>query len=166
MAALSTFAAPIGDRWFEDYVAGGVYEWGPICVDRDEVIAFAQKYDPQAMHVDPQRAATGLFGGLIASGWHTAGMMMRLAVDHYLSSVSSIASPGVDDLRWIAPVRPGDELTLRVSVLETRRSASKPDRGLVVSLLEGVNQRGETVCSMRAKNLFLARPAWSGTAVR
>lgn len=159
MAALSTFAAPIDDRWFEDYVAGGVYEWGPIAVDQDEVIDFAEKYDPQAMHVDPQRAAKGLFGGLIASGWHTAGMMMRLAVDHYLSSVSGIASPGVDDLRWIAPVRPGDELTLRVSVLETRRSASKPDRGLVVSLLEGVNQRGETVCSMRAKNLFLTRPA-------
>ncbi len=159
MTALSTFVAPIGDRWFEDYVAGDVYEWGTIRVDQAEVIAFAQKYDPQTMHVDPQCAANGLFGGLIASGWHTAGMMMRLAVDHYLSSVSSIASPGVDDLRWIAPVRPGDELTLRVSVLETRRSASKPDRGLVVSLLEGVNQRGDIVCSMRAKNLFLARSA-------
>ena len=151
------FSTPIDDRWFEDYVAGRSYEFGPIEVREDEVIDFALKFDPQTMHVDPVAAKGGAFGGLIASGWHTAGMMMRLAVDHYLSSVASIASPGVDELRWKAPVRPGDSLRLRVSVLETRPSATKPDRGLVVSLLEGVNQRGETVCSLRAMNLFFTR---------
>lgn len=103
MPAVSTFASPIGDRWFEDYVAGAVHEFGPILVDRSEIIDFAKKFDPQAMHVDPDAAARGLFGGLIASGWHTAGMMMRLVVDHYLSSVASVASPGIDELRWKAP---------------------------------------------------------------
>ena len=156
--SVSTFSTPIDDRWFEDYVAGAVYEFGPIRADEAEIIDFARKFDPQAMHVDPDAAARGLFGGLIASGWHTAGMMMRLVVDHYLSSVASVASPGIDELRWKAPVRPGDELKLRVSVLETRLSASKPDRGMVVSLLEAVNQRGETVCSLRAMNLLLLRP--------
>ena len=158
MPAVSTFASPIGDRWFEDYVAGAVHEFGPILVDRSEIIDFAKKFDPQAMHVDPDAAARGLFGGLIASGWHTAGMMMRLVVDHYLSSVASVASPGIDELRWKAPVRPGDELKLRVTVLETRPSASKRDRGMVVSQLEAINQRGEAVCSLRAMNLLLLRP--------
>jgi acyl dehydratase len=156
--SLSTFSSPINDRWFEDYVVGAVYEFGPIKADQDEIVEFARKYDPQAMHVDPEAAAHGLFGGLIASGWHTAGMMMRLVVDHYLSSVASVASPGIDALRWKAPVRSGDELKLRVSVLEARRSASKPDRGMVVSQLEAINQRGESVCSLRAMNLLLLRP--------
>ena len=154
----SSFSTPIDDRWFEDYVAGAVHEFGSILVDQDEVIAFAKKYDPQAMHVDPARAAQGAFGGLIASGWHTASMMMRLVVDHYLSSVASIASPGIDELRWTAPVRPGDTLTLRVTVLEAKLSRSKADRGMVVSQLEAINQRGESVCSLRAMNLLRVRP--------
>lgn len=158
MNASADFATPIGDRWFEDYVAGRSYEWGPIHVDEAEVIEFARKFDPQAMHVDPDKAAAGVFGGLIASGWHTAGMMMRLFVDHYLSSVASVASPGVDEVRWNAPVRPGDELKLRVSILETRRSQSKADRGIVISRLEAFNQKREIVCSMRATNLILVRP--------
>jgi acyl dehydratase len=159
-----SFSPPIDDRWFEDYVAGSIYEFGPVDVDEGEIVAFAQKFDPQIMHVDPVRAKQGAFGGLIASGWHTAGLMMRLAVDHYLSSVASIASPGVDELRWKAPVRPGDRLTLRVSVLETRPSSTKPDRGMVVSQLDGVNQRGEIVCSLRAMNLMFTRA--SATARR
>jgi acyl dehydratase len=154
----SSFSAPIDDRWFEDYVAGSVHEFGSILVDQDEVIAFAKRYDPQIMHVDPLRAAQGAFGGLIASGWHTASMMMRLVVDHYLSSVASIASPGIDELRWKAPVRPGDTLTLRITVLEAKLSRSKPDRGMVVSQLEAINQRGESVCSLRAMNLLRVRP--------
>jgi acyl dehydratase len=154
---LSTFASPIDDRWFEDYVPGETFEFGPIAVSEGEILSFARRYDPQDMHVDPRKAAEGVFGGLIASGWHTAGLMMRLAVDHYLSSVASIASPGVEELRWKAPVRPGDQLKLRVTVQDARRSASKPDRGLVTSLLEGVNQNGEVVCSMRALNLMFTR---------
>ena len=155
----STFSTPIGDRWFEDYIAGATHEFGPISVDEAEIVAFAEKFDPQTMHVDPVRAAQGAFGGLIASGWHTAGLMMRLVVDNYLSSVASIASPGIDELRWIAPVRPGDELRIRISIVETRLSRSKPDRGLVTSQIEAVNQRDETVCSFRAMNLLFVRPA-------
>jgi acyl dehydratase len=155
---LSTFSSPIGDRWFEDYVAGEQFEFGPIKVSEGEILSFARRYDPQAMHVEADKAAKGVFGGLIASGWHTAGLMMRLAVDHYLSSVASIASPGVDELRWKAPVRPGDELKLRVTILDARVSTSKPDRGVVTSLLEGVNQKGEVVCTMRALNLMFVRP--------
>ena len=151
------FETPADGRWFEDYSPGAVYEFGPIVVDESEIIAFARKFDPQTMHVDPRKAADGLFGGLIASGWHTAGLLMRLAVDHYLSSVASIASPGVDELRWKAPVRPGDRLKLRVSVLESRPSATKLDRGMVISLLEGVNEADVVVCSMKAMNLLLRR---------
>lgn len=158
MTAPSGFTAPIDDRWFEDYVAGRSYEWGPVRVEQAEIIEFARKFDPQAMHVDPDKAVAGLFGGLIASGWHTAGMMMRLFVDHFLSTVASVASPGVDEVRWNAPVRPGDELKLRVSILDTRLSRSKPDRGIVISRLEALNQRGDIVCAMRATNLILVRP--------
>ncbi len=153
------FAAPRHARYFEDYVPGSVHEFGRISVDQDEVIAFASKYDPQAMHVDPDAAARGAFGGLIASGWHTAAMMMRLFVDHYLSSVASLASPGIDELRWTQPVRPGDTLRLRVTVLEARPSGSKPDRGMVRSLMEVINQAGVVVMSAKAMNILRRRPA-------
>lgn len=115
-AATGAFAAPIDDRYFEDYVPGSVFEFGPILVDEAEVIAFAERFDPQTMHVDPDKAARGPYGGLIASGWHTLSMMMRLYVDHYLSAVASLVSPGVDEVRWHRPVRPGDRLRLRVTV--------------------------------------------------
>ncbi|MDE2363332.1 MAG: MaoC family dehydratase [Hyphomicrobiales bacterium] len=157
--ALSTFSAPIGDRWFEDYVVGAAYEFGPTALTEADIVGFARLYDPQDMHVDAALAAKSAFGGLIASGWQTVGVLMRLAVDHYLSHVASIVSPGVDELRWLKPVRPGDALTLRVTTLESRPSASRPDRGLVLSRLEGVNQDGEIVCSMKAMNLMLRRPA-------
>jgi len=153
------FAAPPDARYFEDYVPGSVHEFGSVSVDQDEVIAFARKYDPQAMHVDPDSAARGAFGGLIASGWHTAAMMMRLFVDHYLSSVASLASPGIDELRWTRPVRPGDTLRVRVTVIEARLSASKPDRGMVRSLIEVLNQAGDVVMSARAMNMLRRRPA-------
>ena len=152
------FAAPLDARYFEDYVPGSVHEFGSVSVDQDEVIAFARKYDPQAMHVDPGAAAQGAFGGLIASGWHTAAMMMRLFVDYYLSSVASLASPGIDELRWTLPVRPGDMLRVRVTVLEARPSASKPDRGMVRSLIEVLNQTGAVVMSAKAMNMLRRRP--------
>jgi acyl dehydratase len=157
--AESCFSTPIDERYYEDYVAGSVFECGPISVDEAEVVAFARRFDPQSIHIDAEAAARGPFRGLIASGWHTTSLMMRLFVDHYLSSVASLASPGVDELRWRLPVRPGDELRLRVSVTETRPSQSKPDRGIVSSLLEAINQRGEVVCSMKAMNLLAKRPA-------
>jgi acyl dehydratase len=153
----STFTVPVEKRHFEDYVAGSVHEFGPIAVEQDEVIAFAQRFDPQAFHTDPELAKSTIFGGLIASGWHTAGLMMRLFADHYLSKVASLASPGVDELRWHIPVRPGDELSICVTVLETKRSRSKPDRGIVHSFIEVLNQNREVVMSMKAVNLLLCR---------
>jgi acyl dehydratase len=155
--SLSEFSAPIGQRYFEDYITGSVFEYGPISVDEAEIIAFAKRFDPQTMHIDPQAALHGRFKGLIASGWHTIGLLMRLFVDNYLSAVASLASPGVDEVRWLKPVRPGDELRLRVSVLETKPSRSKPDRGMVHSLVEGLNQNGEIVASFKAMNIVGSR---------
>ena len=153
------FATPVERRYFEDYVPGLVGEYGPIVADETEIVAFARRFDPQDIHSDPARAAQGPFGGLIASGWHTAGLMMRLYVEHYLSHVASLASPGIDELRWLAPVRPGDALRLRVTIRSARRSQSKPDRGLVHTFIEVVNQHGTVVMSMLAMNLIGCRDA-------
>jgi acyl dehydratase len=153
----STFANPIDNRYFEDYVAGTTFIFGPIEVEESEVISFAQRFDPQSIHKDPAWAAHGPFHGLIASGWHTIGLMMRLFVEHFLSAVASRASPGVDEVRWYCPVRPGDQLRLRVSILEANPSRSKPDRGMVISLLEALNQDEEVVCSLKAMNLLAKR---------
>jgi acyl dehydratase len=125
------FAVPRTDRYFEDYVTGAVYDYGYVSVTEPEIIEFARSFDPQPMHVDPEYAVTGPFGGIIASGWHTSGMFMRLYADHYLSRVASLASPGIDEVRWPSPVRPGEQLWIRTTILGARRSRSKPDRGLI-----------------------------------
>ena len=153
----SAFTVPVEDRYLEDYRTGAVYEFGAIQVTEAEIIEFGKRFDPQAFHTAPQSARRSIYGGLIASGWHTASMMMRLFVDHYLSSVASLGSPGVDELRWSRPVRPDDTLTMRVTVTETRRSASKPDRGVLFSFIEVLNQNQEVVMSMKAVNLLLCR---------
>jgi acyl dehydratase len=152
-------AMPIADRWFEDFVAGDVYEFGDIAVTEGEILDFARRFDPQPMHVDPEAAAHGDFAGLIASGWHTAGLMMRLLVDHFLPVDASIASPGIDELRWSHPVRPGDVLRLRVTVLEATRSRSRPDRGMLRTLTEVLNQGGAVVMSLKPMNLLRCRPS-------
>lgn len=151
------FAGRIDDRYFEDYVPGVVHEFGEIVVGAEEIMEFAKRYDPQDFHTDPDAAAKTRFGGLIASGWLTCGMMMRLFSDHYLTKNASLSSPGIDELRWLAPVRPGDVLSLRVTVAEARRSASKPDRGLVRSAIQVLNQKGEVVMTMMAMNLITCR---------
>jgi acyl dehydratase len=151
------FAANVTDRYFEDYVTGAVYEYGYATVTEAEIIAFAERFDPQPIHVDAEFARTGPFGGLIASGWHTAAIAMRMIVDHYVSKVASLASPGVDELRWPTPVRPGDLLRVRTAIVETRRSVSKPDRGLVRTRAELLNQQDQTVLSLLAMNLIRLR---------
>jgi acyl dehydratase len=153
----STFGSLINDRYFEDYKAGSVHEFGPITVEQSEMIEFARRFDPQLFHTDPEAAKKTRFGGLIASGWHTAAMMMRLLVDNYLSSVASLGSPGIDDLRWARPVRPGDKLSVRVTILEANRSRSKPDRGVVRSFIEMINQNHEVVMTMKGINILLCR---------
>ena len=150
-------AVPVGERYFEDYVPGTVLEYGSITLSEAEIVEFARRFDPQYIHTDSSAAAAGPFAGLIASGWHTAGVMMRLFVDHYLSHVASLASPGIDELRWQRPVRPGDALSIRVSILEANRSRSKPDRGMIRSFIEVLNQNGEVVMSLKAMNILRCR---------
>jgi len=147
------------ERYFEDYQVGMVDEFGEVLVTAEEIVEFARQYDPQTMHVDAVVAGSGRFGGLIASGWHTGSLAMRLFVEHYLSKVATLPSPGIDELRWVRPVRPGDTLRMRVTVVEARRSNSKPDRGIVRSLVEVLNQNGEVVMSQRPMNLMLCRDA-------
>jgi acyl dehydratase len=149
-----TFTAPIEGRYFEDYIAGAVYEFGHLIVEEAEVIAFGRRFDPQPFHTDPEAANHSGFGRLIASGWHTASLMMRLFVDHYLSHCASLGSPGVDDLRWLRPVFPGDTLSARVTVQEATLSRSKPDRGLIRSYIEVLNQDRQVVMTMKAMNLL------------
>jgi acyl dehydratase len=130
---------------------------GSFTMSEADIIAFAKEYDPQPFHVDPVAADDGPFGGLIASGWHTTSMMMRQLVEHWLSPESSLGAAGVDELRWPKPVRPGDTLHVRVTVLEARRSASKPDRGIVKTLAELTNSDGDLVMKLTAVNFILAR---------
>ena len=155
---LHSFAAPADNRFFEDYKPGDVYEFGTVTVTEREIIDFAKQFDPQYFHVDPQKAVHSRFGGIIASGWHTAGLAMRLYVDQYLSHVASLASPGVDEVRWPNPVRPGDTLRVRVTILEARLSRSKTDRGIVRAKIEAINQKDELVLSMIGISIIGRRP--------
>lgn len=148
---------PFKERYFEDYAVGEVVEFGDYPITREEIVEFASRYDPQPFHVDEQAATQSNYGGLIASGWMTAGVMMRMLVEHFVSRVASMGSPGVDELRWLRPVRPGDRLRVRVTVLEVRRSQTKPDRGAVLSLDEVVNQDDEVVMSVKGWGLYRAR---------
>ena len=149
---------PAAPRFFEDYPPGAVFTGGPITVSEADIIDFARRFDPQPMHTDPRAAKSGSFGGLIASGWHTAALMMRLFATNFLSPASSLASPGIDELRWLKPVRPGDQLILRVTVIEARRSRTKPDQGMVRSLVEILNQKGEVAMTLRPVSLVRCRP--------
>ena len=153
----SDFSVSINERYFEDYVPGLVLEYGTIRLSEAEIIDFATRFDPQYFHTDPEAAKAGPYGGLIASGWHTAAVMMRLVADHYLSKVASLGSPGIDEIRWTRPVRPGDSLRIRVSILEAKRSTSKPDRGVVHASIEVLNQNQEPVMSMKGMNIFRCR---------
>jgi acyl dehydratase len=155
---------PPSKRYFEDYRVGMVSEFGDAVVTTDAIVEFARCYDPQTMHTDEVEAAKGEFGGLIASGWHTAALMMRLFVEHWLPQ-AALVSPGIDELRWIRPVRPGDVLHVRVTVLEANRSRSKPDRGMMRSLVEVLNQRGHVVMTMKPMNLLRCRSTPGAGAV-
>ena len=153
----SDFSVPNKHRYFEDYVPGLILEYGAIPLSEAEIIAFATQFDPQYLHIDPGAAKIGPYGGLIASGWHTAAVMMRLIVDHYLPQAASLGSPGIDEIRWTKPVRPGDSLSLRISILEAKRSTSKPDCGMVRALIEVLNQNQECVMTMKGMNLMRCR---------
>lgn len=139
---------------YEDLEVGRTYEIGSHTFTRDEIVQFASQFDPQPFHVDEAAGAASMFGGLAASGWHTCSMMMGMLVRNLLNGSTSMGSPGIDDIRWLKPVLAGDTLTMTQSVLSKRVSASKPDRGIVETQWDGVNQRGETVVTVRSKAIF------------
>lgn len=145
--------------YFEDFHAGQVIELGTYTIGEEEIIAFAQQFDPQPFHVDHEAAKDSIFGGLVASGWHTCSLLMKALVSGLLVRSESLGSPGVDELRWIKPVRPGDTLRMRMTVIETIPSKSKPDRGVLRSEYETFNQHGELVMRMKTLGMFGRRPA-------
>jgi acyl dehydratase len=150
--------APGMPRWtWEDFPAGHQRPFGPVVVTREEVIAFASRYDPQPFHLDEAAAEASLFGRIAASGWHTAAMTMRMICDAYLLESASLGSPGLDELKWLKPVYPGDTLSGTMTVLESRASASRPTLGLARTRWEVVNQHGEAVMTMTGWNLFRRR---------
>ena len=141
----------------DDFKSGQVYELGSETVSRDEILEFAKRYDPQPFHVDDAAAGDSIFGGLIASGWHTCSLTMRLMVDNLLSRSASLGSPGVNQIRWLLPVRPGDTLTARAKVLAVTPSNSKPDRGTVELQYEVRNQDDQPVIAMQGISMFRRR---------
>ena len=143
--------------YWEDFYPGQVRETGSHSLSEEEIIEFARKYDPQPFHTDKDKARQSYFGGLIASGWQTAGLAMRMICDLYLLESASLGSPGIDELRWVKPVRPGDTLRLKTTVLETRASTSRPDMGTVRSRSEIYNQHGELVMHMSGVGMFRRR---------
>jgi acyl dehydratase len=148
----------IAHWYFEDFIPGKVIELGIRTVSEEEIINFATQFDPQSFHVDKEAAAHSIFGGVIASGWHTCSMIMRMVVDGFLKNSSSMGSPGVDEIRWILPVRPGDTLTITAETLESRPSTSKPDRGVLITMWRATNQEGKLVCTIKGMGMFGRRP--------
>lgn len=144
--------------YLEDFAPGQVRESPPRTLSKDEIIAFARDYDPQPFHTDEQAARHTVYGGLIASGWQTVAIMMRLLWDTFLKDTSSLGSPGSDEIRWLKPVRPGDTLRARFTIVDVTPSRSKPDRGIVRTFTEMLNQHGETVMTHKGMGMFGRRP--------
>ena len=145
-------------RYFQDFQTGDVTEVGPVTVSEDEIVDFATRFDPQPFHIDPEAAKASPFGGLIASGWHTTALFMGMFVRAILLDSASLGSPGVEEIRWTAPVRPGDTLTGRVTVTDVQPSATNPNRGTVFTTNEVFNQNGERVMTLKARGFFARRP--------
>jgi acyl dehydratase len=145
--------------YFEDFFPGQEIRLGTCSISEEEIIAFATRFDPQPFHVDHDAARSSIFGGVIASGWQTCSMMMRLVVDGLLNESSSMGSPGLDQVRWLLPVRAGDTLSVSYLITKVKASTSKPDRGVVWSKWEATNQRGELVCTVEGMGMFGRRPA-------
>lgn len=141
-------------RTFHDFIPGQTTILGSKTVSEEEILRFAEEFDPQSFHIDAAAAAMSPFGGLIASGWHTCSIAMRLLVEGVLKNSTSMGSPGVEQIRWVKPVRPGDTLTVSVTVLESKPSTSRPDRGTVKIRTEATNQHGEQVMWMESFGIF------------
>ncbi|MDR2990485.1 MAG: MaoC family dehydratase [Burkholderiaceae bacterium] len=150
---------PVIRYYWEDLPVGSIRELGQVTVKREEVIAFARQFDPQPFHLDDAAAAQTHFGRLAASGWHTCAMVMRLLVDDFLRYSSSAGSPGLEGVRWLKPVYPGDTLTVRQRIVESRPLKSRPGVGLIRSHLEAFNQHGEQVLLIDSYGMFNRRDA-------
>ncbi|SDD14667.1 Acyl dehydratase [Massilia sp. PDC64] len=148
--------------YFEDFEPGQDIDLGTRTVTEDEIVAFAREFDPQPFHIDRAAAADSIFGGVIASGWHTCSMMMRMVVDGLMNRSASMGSPGLDGVRWLAPVRAGDTLNVRYRTVRVKASTSKPDRGVVWSKWVSINQHGDTVCTVEGMGMFGRRPGAEG----
>ena len=144
--------------YLEDFRTGPLGDLGRRTLTKEEILAFAREYDPQPFHIDEEAAARSIFGGLIASGWHTIGVCMRMIVDGFVNRTASLGSPGFDEVRWLKPVRPGDTLTVRGEILDIIPSGSKPDRGIIHVRYEALNQHGELVLTMLGLGMFERRP--------
>lgn len=147
---------------FEDFAPGSVEEYGGLVVDRDDMLAFAREFDPQPMHLSEEAAAKTMLGELIASGWYTAALLMRMNCDRWLVDSSSLGAPGVESVEWRTPVRAGDRLTVRSEIVAARASRSRPDMGLVTFAFDVLNQDGAVV--MRQVNPVMFRRRSSGAA--
>lgn len=145
-------------RYFEDFQVGDTFDLGATQVTAEEIITFARQFDPQPFHLDPEQARDSIFGGLVASGWHSTALFMRLLVDGLLHETISMGSPGVDEIRWIRPLRPGDTLRGRFTVLECTPSRSRPNMGVVRSRCELLNQQDEAIMTLVGIHFFGRRP--------
>jgi acyl dehydratase len=145
-------------RYWEDFAIGDSTDVGPVTVSEEEIVEFATRFDPQPFHVDPEAAAQTPFGGLIASGWHTTALFMGMFVRAVLLDSASLGSPGVEEIRWTAPVRPGDTLTGRTTITDVQPSATNPKRGTVFTTNEVFNQDGVLVLTLKARGFFARRP--------
>ena len=146
-------------RYFEDFNPGDVFEYGNYTVTEEEIIRFAEQFDPQTFHLDRDAAKDSIFGGLIASGWHTLSILMRMTVDGFLNETMALGSPGIDEARWIIPVRPGDTLSARLTILEKIPSRSRPERGVLKTSCEVLNQNGEVAATQKGISMVQRRPA-------
>jgi acyl dehydratase len=146
-------------RYWEDYQVGVKYPLGSTSFSADEIVGFARQFDPQSFHVDADAARQSMFGGLIASGWHVAAKLMRLFVDNYIDKRTALGSPGLDELRWLKPVRPGDTLTAWVACADKAPSKSRPEMGVIHEHWTATNQKGEMVMTAKGINMVRRRPA-------
>jgi len=144
---------------FEDFQSGAIAEYGPRLVTREDIVAFAAEFDPQPMHLDEEAGRATMLGGLAASGWHTCCLMMRMAVDGFAGNSTSMGAPGVDEVKWLKLLRPGTNMTLRTTILETRTSRSRPDRGFVKMRWEACDETGEVLTTLTASMIFERRTA-------
>jgi acyl dehydratase len=146
-------------RYWDDYEVGQKFDLGSTSFTADEIVSFARQYDPQSFHVDAAAAGQSMFGGLIASGWHVTAKLMRLFVDNYVDQRTALGSPGVDEVRWLKPVRPGDTLSASVECAGKVPSRSRPEMGIVQEQWRATNQKGELVMTLKGTNMVRRRPA-------